>query len=137
MLQNVVLNVFKICLQNDGMGMRYQQSIPPHLLLQTGPNRLGQSSSRFSFLPSRFPESSTGNTMHNTLQRHPSQLTLLSNNQFSSSNNNQLLQENLNTELLNVNIDPFSSDDSSFNKRLVYSKCTYISGILKIRVKIS
>ena len=111
------------------MGKRYQQHIPPHLLLQTDPNRFGQSISRYSFLPSRFPESSTGNTMQNTLQRHPSQLTLLSNNQFSSSNNNELLQEKLNAELLNANIDPFSSDESNFNKRLVYSVGTYIAGI--------
>ena len=112
------------------MGTRYPQPVHPHLLLQTDPNRFGQLISRFSFLQSGFPDSSTGNTLQNTLHRHPSQLSLLSNNQFFSSNNNQLLQEKLNTELQNVNIDRFSTDEANFNRRLVYYICTYTEYLL-------
>ena len=118
------------------MGTRFQQSIPPHLLLQNNPNRFSQSISRLSFLQSRFPQSTTGNSIQNTIQRHPSHLTRLSNNQFPSASKNQLLHDKLNTESLNINIDPFSSDDPTFNKRLVYYICIYLVNTITLIVLI-
>ena len=96
------------------MGTRFQQAIPPHLLLQGNSDRFAQPISQFPFSQSEI------NLGQNAFRRQPSRLALLASNQFRSDDTNQNIGDNLNQVLPPLTKNPISSNEEKFIDRYNY-----------------